>query len=535
LGRWDVGTLGRWTLDPCFGVKWRMRTQWIAALLLLVSVGCASAPIKRADEASLVVAQTRVLEGCYSCLLEARDIYARVAVGKARPLVIARLFEVQVLIGMRQREFALDSGEAFAKARALAAELPATYAGAPYVDIAEMLAPDAVGTPRTERAPFQRTVPTPARFDELKQGLTKGEASAPFRAYISASLDCRGTNPPRRDLEGESRAIPPDAPPLVRYRLLTCPVLRPSLLEGLMKEVPSLAEAGLFMARQPTLNITPQYVKNSRAWLTAANAAVPRSPGITYSLGAMSQTVGDCKAAIRYYEDTIALKDLHEDAALQRVICLGHIGQFVQAIAGATVIIDRAYYNQADAYYWRAWNHHRRTALPDARADIDKARSMLVNSRVLTLGGVIKYDQDDLVLAEKDLTEAVRMDPDQCIAHWYLGLVTFKKTEWPLTASRFGAAATCYEKSANDNVARLDQMRKSDFEEDFKATQIAGFEAVIKEDRDQQWGAILNAANAFARAEQVETALKWLERIPADATLRPKADELRKLLTGKLQ
>jgi tetratricopeptide (TPR) repeat protein len=173
--------------------------------------------------------------------------------------------------------------------------------------------------------------------------------------------------------------------------------------------------------------------------------------------------------------------------------------------------------------------------LPEARADIDKARSLLFNSQVLTLSGVIKYDQDDLSLAEEDLTEAVRIDSAQCIAHWYLGLVTFKKATWPLAASRFGQAASCYEKSADDNVSRLDAMRKSDFDEDFKAAQIASFEAVIKEDRDQQWGAILNAANAFARAEQVETALKWLERIPAEATLRPKADELRKLLTGKLQ
>ena len=42
-------------------------------------------------------------------------------------------------------------------------------------------------------------------------------------------------------------------------------------------------------------------------------------------------------------------------------------------------------------------------------------------------------------------------------------------------------------------------------------------------------------ANAFARAEQIETALKWLEKIPLEAALRAKADELKKLITGKLQ
>ena len=500
------------------------------ALILLVAAGCASAPIKKADAASLVVADTRMLEGCYSCLLEARDVYARIAVGKARPLVIARLFETQVLIGMRERELAMDSSEAFAKARALIPELAPTFPAAQYLEFAEMVPPDFMGTPRVELSPFQRGGPSPVRFAELKQGLTVGEGSAPFRAYLSASLDCLPSNPSRRETPS---AIPTTTTPLVKYRLATCPINRSAALEELLTATPAFVEAGLFLARQPTLNITATYVKNMRTWLTTAYGAFPRSPSITYGLGALSQTVGDCKAAIRFYEDTIALKDRHEDAALQRVVCLSHLGQFVPAIEAATRIIDRGYYNMPDAFYWRAWNRHRRIELPAARADIDRALSMLFNSRVLTLGGMIKYDQDDLVKAEENLKEAIRIDAAQCVAHWYLGLVMFKKAMWPETAARFGACATCYEKSADDNVRRLDEMRKADLDPEFKATQIAGFEAVIKEDRDQQWGAILNAANAFARAEQIETALKWLERIPAEAALRSKADELKKLITGK--
>ena len=500
--------------------------------MLLVAAGCASAPIKKADQASLVVANTRVLEGCYACLLEARDVFTRIAVGKARPLVVARLFEVHVLIGMRERELAMDSAESFAKARALLAELPPTYSGGQYVDIAELIPPDAMGTPRVELSRFRNGV-QPARLTELRQGLAMGEASAPFRAYLSASLDCLPASSVRRDVQVEPAAIPADAPPLVKYRLLTCPVTRSNALEELLTQTPSFIEAGVFLARQPTLNITATYVKNMRAWLNKAYDGFPRSPSITYSLGALSQTVGDCKTAVRFYEDTIALKDRHEDAALQRVICLAHLGQFVPAIEAATRIIDRGYYNLPEAFYWRAWNHHRRSELPLARADIDRALGLLFNSQVLTLGGMIKYDQDDLAKAEADLKEAIRIDPQQCVAHWYMGLVTFKKATWPEAAARFGTCATCYEKSADENVRKLEAMRKADLDPDFKATQIAGFEAVIKEDRDQQWGAILNAANAYARAEQIETALKWLERIPAEAALRSKADELKKLISGK--
>lgn len=516
--------------------NWAMR-KW-GALILLLAAGCASAPIKRSDQASLVVAETRVLEGCYTCLLEARDVFTRVAVGKARPLVVGRLFEVQVLIGMRERELALDSTEAFTRARALIPELPPTYAGTQYVDIAESLPPDLAGTPRVELSQFQQKAPSTARVAELKKGLALGEASAPFRAYLSASLDCVGAasrrdGQPGRVTIADLPPVPSDVSQLVKFRLATCPLLRAPVLEDLLKQTPSFVEAGVFLSRQPTLNITATYVKNMRAWLTSAFTAFPRSPSVTYGLGALSQTVGDCKTAIRFYEDTIALKDRHEDAAMQRVVCLSHLGQFVPAIEAATRIIDRGYYNLPDAFYWRAWNRHRRIELPEARADVDRALGLLFNSRVLTLAGMIKYDQDDLVPAEAHLREAVRIDPAQCVAHWYLGLVSFKKATWPETAARFGTCAACYEASANDNVKRLEEMKAADLDAEFKATQIAGFEAVIKEDRDQQWGSVLNAANAFARAEQIETALKWLERIPADAVHRAKADELKKLITGK--
>ncbi len=505
----------------------------LAVLLLVVSAGCASAPIKKADELSLVQAEARVLEGCYRCLIEARDVFERIAVGKARPLVVARLFETYVLIGLRERELALDSREAFSKARTLVAELPPTYGALPYVDLAEMMPPDLGGTPRTELTPFMQRAPTSARLVELKKDLTTGEASGPFRAYLSASVDCLANFANRRDAMSDAVPVPAGTPPLVKYRMGTCPVPRNVVLEELLTQTPTFVEAGLFIGRQRPQIITAAWVKQSREVLANAYDAFPRSPSVTYAMGVASQVLGDCTKAVRFYEDTIALKERHEDAAMQRVVCLGHVGQFVPAIEGATRIIDRGFYNISDAYYWRAWNRHRRIELREARADIELARSMMVNVQVLTLGGVIKYDQDDLVPAERDLNEALRMDQGQCIAHWYLGLVTFKKEAWLDAATRFGLASSCYESSANDNVRRLDVMRKSEFDEKFKASQIAGFEAVIKEDRDQQWAAILNAANGFARAGQSETALKWIEKIPGDAVIASKAAELRKLIIGK--
>src|SRR4051812_25513356 len=100
-----------------------MRRPWLL-LLLLIAPACASEPIKKLDLSALAAADAQVLQGCYDCLLEARATYERVGVGKARPMVVARLFETQLLITLRERELAMDSAASLARARDLAKELP---------------------------------------------------------------------------------------------------------------------------------------------------------------------------------------------------------------------------------------------------------------------------------------------------------------------------------------------------------------------------------------------------------------------------
>jgi tetratricopeptide (TPR) repeat protein len=505
-----------------------MRRAWLAAVLL--SVACASAPIRKADQASLAVAETRWLDGCYSCLIEARDTYERLAVGRARPLLIAKLFETHVLIGLREWELAIDPAESFGAADALVPELPPTYPAARYLEIARSIPPDYIGSTRAERDRWYRRNPSTAQLNATSTELETGPGSPAFRAYLSASHECLRSFASRRSATRPE--IPDDAPALVRFRMGTCPTLLPTVMEEVVAAVPAFVEAELFRARVPTLTITRTYTSELRAALNAAAERFPRSPAVTYGLGALNQIQGDCKAAIAHYEDTLALRPLHEDAALQRVICLGHIGQFVPAIEGASRIIERRYYNTSEAYYWRAWSHYHRRDLPAARADIDEARSMSFNVKVLVLGGMIKYDQGFLDLAEADLSEATRVDPSNCIARWYFGLVSFARERWPDTAERFALSATCYRNSANRSRKDLEDMKKADVDEVFRANQIAGFEAVIKEDTDQEEASYLNTANGYARAGDVAKARAWLDKIPAGSVHALIAAELRKQIGG---
>src|SRR5688500_7811302 len=91
-----------------------------------LSPGCASARVREANELALARADARVLEGCYECLQEARSAYARLAadkhaprIAKGSPGIVARLFETDVLIALREKELALDADASIDRARAL--------------------------------------------------------------------------------------------------------------------------------------------------------------------------------------------------------------------------------------------------------------------------------------------------------------------------------------------------------------------------------------------------------------------------------
>src|SRR5687767_7695680 len=126
----------------------------VALASAAMSLGCASARIRKANELALARADTRVLEGCYECLRDARDVYARLAtdknaprIAKGAPSIVARLFETEVLLTLREKELALDARASLERVRALVPRVPATMEPRRIVDMADASLPDGAGTP----------------------------------------------------------------------------------------------------------------------------------------------------------------------------------------------------------------------------------------------------------------------------------------------------------------------------------------------------------------------------------------------------
>lgn len=497
-------------------------------------------------------ADEQTLRGCYDCLLEARAAYSKLATGTDRPEMLLRLFETELLLALREKELAIDAAPTLARARVIASELPATASADRYLKAVEVVPPDATGLPFSKDTLFRRgTGAYVATIDnEIAWMLADPALRQPVRQYLALSLDCsyfRRGRPPAQLAQGGLAGVPlaprqvvmeqiaKDAPPIVQYRMGTCQTIGTPQLNAARKEDARWAEAAYFLARAELRAANETGAPNARPLIAEAYARFPNSPAVTYLAGNYNQLIGDCKAGLKYYEETIAIEPVHDNALLGRTVCLAFLKRFDDSIASATQMIAVPTSNLADAYYWRAWVRHYLKDLTLARADIEKAKGMLSNNAIHRLAGIIEHDQDDLLIADKDLTTAKSMSDGQydCVARWYLGLNDMKRGRWTISAAHFEDSMNCYERAALfAEVSKKKMETMKDIDEDFRARQIAGFEAAIKEDRAQQYASAFNAANHYARGGDPAKAKTLLEVAAKDPALEVRVAELRKILAG---
>ena len=177
--------------------------------------------------------------------------------------------------------------------------------------------------------------------------------------------------------------------------------------------------------------------------------------------------------------------------------------------------------NISEAYYWRAWNQHFLKRLPEARADITTAKRLRASGEVFTLAGIIEYDQDDYDPAQADLASARSMSDGRgnCEAAWYLGLVYMKKSDWLRSANEFVGASACYEARQGESEAFRRAMETRELDPEFKARQLANFDAAVAESRSQRYASAYNAANFYARGGNIDRAKALLEIAAQDPAL----------------
>lgn len=498
----------------------------VILLTLAVCAGCASQRLQRTRGAAS--AASLLLDGCFDCLVEARDIYADLA---ARGVANARLrqFEAELLLALRRKELALDAVESLSTARALVSGLPSSAGLSQLVDVVSRLPGDAYGTPQEELAAY-RFPNSAAREAALRDAVAVVESATvtpTFRAYVRTAVECsygdaRATQP--------AGAPAPEAavPPLLAYRRATCgDRIDVAALGAVRTAVPRFAEASVFIGRAAFADLERGSGEQARAALEAGYARFPGSPMVTYHLATLARLRGDCRAGLDYFDRTLALRERHEGARLGRAICRTSSGDSSGAISDATNLIDRGTANLGEALYWRAWNLRATHRLDEARADADRGKRAAYNTRIFTLAGMIEHDQGDYIVAAADLIEAKEIEEMNCGARWYLGLVRAKQGDWPASAGEFVGAADCYDTlAAMAEAERRALSERSDLPESFRVQQDARLTEDIVEHGSGASTSALHAARGFARAGDRNGASRLAQRAWMDPARREEVEKL---------
>lgn len=510
----------------------------VAIGLLAISVfaasGCASTSSLRRGTSAIAVADTLVAQGCYACLLEARSILQPISSEEAprSSAETLRLFEVELLIVLRQKELGIKHDVSQSAAQKVALRLAPLVESSRYLNLVDAVPVDDAALPAATRREFvSRHQSIRRALPESLKWLTRGQLSPTFRAYLSIALECAYA--PARDAKRTPEAHTPDAPLILRYRAAICGAPNPSELARVREEQPRFTEVSLFEARAHMA--VPQGIAMWRALerLAPARTHFPQSVSAAYLSGLASQVTGNCGEALVFLRDALRLEPEHERAALARVICLSYVGDHSGAIESATRLIDAQAPGAGDAYYWRAWNRHRLRDLTPARQDIARAKALLFGENVLTLSGILAYESRELETAVADLhaAKSANRAGKNCEAMRYLALIDVDREEWIAAARRFTEASSCFDSIAADTEKTLGGIRHAiDADPAFRDSQVQILETTLRQDREQAGTSAYNASLCYLRGGDSESALKHLERVALDPVHAQRAEELRRLI-----
>lgn len=543
--------------------------------LMAAVVACSSAPppVARPDPAVIARADAEILSGCYDCLVAAQTIYRRLATGPARAALLGSLFEADLLIALREKELGIPPSDAIDEARRIAGELPHEIEPARYLALVDAVPPEQLGQPRRATMAHILTHAPKLFAPGARDWLAGGKLRPVVREYLQRTIDCMyptaavlsaasgvpaqggplsaPPDPTDPAVPADPRALaapanglvappppvapPPDAPPLIAFRAAACGLGSIDALTTVRDREPRFIETSLFIAAIEIAiagDVGPGW---ARARLTEVLGRFPSSPAVLYLTASYEQLVGNFTDALALYEQTLALQPLHERALLGRVVCLSNLDRPLDAIHAATQLIELGVDNASEAYYWRAWNHHKIKRLADARSDISSAKQRSTTPVVLSLAGVVAYDQNELDPAEADLEAAIALAPGDCTARWYLAMVARQRRRMLVTGQSFEATMLCYRARVADSTSRRDSLQaRSDLDPAYRAGMIASLQASIDNDGRQQRQCAFLAASHHASAGDLTGAARLLELVGEDPELAARVAKLRGTL-GKLR
>lgn len=485
----------------------------LIALAFAASLIACSGGLRKQQAQQLAEADAQFMRGCYTCLRKAFDGYDALRLAGYQPAVtMAKAFDAAILLAAREKELAMEAEGWIAKAEALAGGRPHT---ATYLEMVRSLRWAAGRFDRDQQADARPMGPVLDALERWDAALGPAAARSITGTYLMASARCAYT--PAREQESLTveRIAPAHAQaPLMKYIAGSCrPELR-SHLDALATD-PDFHEAVFQQGRLRLYQGGATVHLDARVMLDAAHAAMPSAIGATYLLAGVLSALHEYEACAAMYDEVVARGGAKRESMLSRTVCLTHAAKRADAIRSATDLIDTPGILRGEAFFWRAWNQYHSKQLPMARADIDEAKKLFMDADVFALSGFIAYDMDQKDFAYGEFGEALRRNPQYCVARFYQGLIDSAREQWATAAGTYEKASTCYAISVRSIERDLRAAESLEADNPTRRQRIDNLTQGLDAEKLQLARAFYNVAYSFGRAGDAAKGLPFAEKAAA--------------------
>jgi len=473
--------------------------------------------------------------GSYTCLKESYQIYKELlSIPHNQKSTKKKLIKTAILLTIRQRELGVHDSTYMDEASALIQNNPFLSDFMTFVDLADSIRPRSKGIMGDIIDDSRRA---DAKRDKLKENIEKWgqelnekSVTEEFFAYLYIAKNChlaysiKGKKVIREEVDlTHFHGIFPQSP-LIQYKLALCPKEDSESLKELLAEEPRFHEIHYFLGEHA---LKQRLLISAEKNFLECFKNIPESLPTVISLASITFAFEELDKSLNFYDKAIDLVPEYRDALVGKAVCLSYLERHGDAIEVCNEILRLGGYYLGDTHYWLAWNQNELERLEEAWENVEKCKTYFIGyTQVFSLAGVIAYKKEEKKVAEKNFQEALRLDPNNCEAAFYLGKIYAERQKWAKSGEYYEKAALCQRGKELALERNLAEIEDSAFSEERKQMKIAKKKAQLKKTILAKATFFYNAAAGYFNAGMNEQALELTQQALYHSALREKAEEL---------
>ena len=509
---------------------------WLASCAPARQAVVTTAPRPVDGSARIAEADTLYAAGHYTALKEARLIYGQaLAANGARGDIAEKYLRAAMAFELRQKDLGVLPAPPAIDPVALIAAHPALSNYASWLELLGALPNKIKGIPgidqtggRTDDAMLDWMGDrVPVIDKELEGAALTDDLAAVLRLALRREFDFKFRD--KFDPKTYTGLHPGSR--LVAFQAAITPTFKVPELEALLALDPGFTEIHYYLGEDALL---AGHLLTAERHDLAVREKIPDSLSVIISLAKVAFQTEETEICLDDNEQALALLPTYRDALLGKGLCLGHLGRNEEALAVLGRLLELGTYYMGEGHFWTAWNLNELGRLDEARRSVESAKVFLVGvSDLSSLSGIIAYRQGRLDDAEKDLRQALDLEPSASDAAYYLGKLYADRKDWLNSGIYFAGAALSYEEKEKGLETKIGEIEASDMSPERKARLVAKKKAQILSVQVTKATCQYNGAAGYHNAGSFGRALELARLAAAHPAFAEKAAELIKIIQSR--